>query len=158
MGRGSGQDTHEPLLGFTFRLEVDGKVKAAGYFTECSGIVSENDVVEHKVTIEGKEIVQMIPGRLKWGPVTFKRGVTVDMSFWEWRALVEQGKMADARAAVSVVMLDRDYSDVARWELTRAWPSKISGPTFKSDGNELGIEEVTLVHEGMKRTDRKSVV
>lgn len=151
MGRSSGQDIHEPFLGFTYRIEVDGKVKAAGYFTECSGLASENDVVEHKVTIDGKEIVQMIPGRLKWGPVTLKRGITMDMSFWDWRAMVEVGKMADARAAVSLIMLDRDYKDVARWELTRAWPSKISGPSFKSDDNNFGVEEVTIVHEGMKR-------
>ncbi len=153
MGRGSGQHDGEPLLGFTFRIEVAGKVKAEGFFTECSGLASENDVVEHKVvTKDGHEIVQMIPGRLKWGPVTLKRGVTTDVSFWDWRTLVEEGKMSDARAAVSLIMLDRDYKDIARWELANAWPSKISGPTFKADGNELGIEEVTIVHEGMKRT------
>ena len=39
--------TEDPLLGFNFMLELEGAI--AGYFTECSGIGSENDIVEHKV-------------------------------------------------------------------------------------------------------------
>jgi len=151
MGRSSGQDAHEPLLGFQFRVEVSGKTQCVGYFTEISGVGSENEIVEHKAVVDGKEIIQKIPGRLKWSDVTLKRGITQDMSFWEWRQLVIDGKVGDARASVSIVMLDRDYNDVSRWEFTRAWPSKLSGPTFKSDSNELGVEELAIVHEGMTR-------
>ena len=31
------------------------------------------------------------------------------------------------------------------------WPSKLTGPTFKADDNGIGVEEVTIVHEGMYR-------
>jgi phage tail-like protein len=40
----------------------------------------------------------------------------------------------------------------ARWDFVNAWPSKVSGPDIKADGNEFGIEEMTIVHEGMRRT------
>jgi phage tail-like protein len=145
----SGRES-DPLIGFNFRLEIEGKL--AGYFTEASGIGSEHEIVEHKVVDDsGHEIVQKIPGRLKWENVTLKRGITDAMDIWDWRKLVEDGKMGDARTNCSIIMMDRNYEDVARWDFVNAWPSKVSGPSVKSDSNEFGVEEVTLIHEGMVR-------
>ena len=145
----SGRES-DPLIGFNFRLEIEGKL--AGYFTEASGVGSEHEIVEHKaVDDSGHEIVQKIPGRLKWENVTLKRGITDAMDIWDWRKLVEDGKMGDARTNCSIIMMDRNYEDVARWDFVNAWPSKVSGPSVKSDSNEFGVEEVTLIHEGMVR-------
>jgi phage tail-like protein len=145
----SGRES-DPLIGFNFRLEIEGKL--AGYFTEANGIGSEHEIVEHKVVDDsGHEIVQKIPGRLKWENVTLKRGITDALDIWDWRKLVEDGKLGDARTNCSIIMMDRNYEDVARWDFVNAWPSKVSGPSVKSDSNEFGVEEVTLVHEGMVR-------
>jgi len=149
MASKSGRDS-DPLIGFNYRLEIEGKL--AGYFTEVSGIGSEHEIVEHKVVDDnGREIVQKIPGRLKWENVTLKRGITDALDIWDWRKLVEDGKMGEARTNCSIIMMDRNYEDVARWDFVEAWPSKVSGPSVKSDSNECGVEEVTLVHEGMMR-------
>ena len=149
MAKSSGRNS-DPLVGFNFRLEVEGKL--TGYFTEVTGIGSENEIAEQKVVDKkGHELVQKVPGRLKWGDVTLKRGITDDMEIWNWRKLVEEGKMKDARTNASVIMMDRDYSDIARWDFLNAWPSKVTGPSIKADSNEFGIEEVTIVHEGMVR-------
>lgn len=149
MGDARGTD---PLVSFNFRLEVHGETEIIGYFTEVAGIGSEHDVIEHKVVDDkGKELVQMIPGRLKWTQVTLKRGITADAKFWDWRQKVVDGSTEKARSNCAVVMMDRNYNDVARWEFVRAWPSKISGPSIKSDSNEFGVEELTMVHEGMIR-------
>lgn len=151
MATGSGRDS-DPLIGFQYRLEVAGSNPVTGYFMEVSGIGSEHEIVEHKVvTDDGHEIVQKIPGRLKWQDVTLKRGITHDMQLWQWRKAVEDGVMSTARANCSIIMMDRNYADIARWDFVNAWPSKVTGPGLKSDGNELGVEEMTIVHEGMKR-------
>ena len=145
----SGRES-DPLVGFNFRLEIEGKL--SGYFTEVSGIGSESEVVEQKVTDKkGRDVIFKVPGRLKWENVTLKRGITDKMDIWKWRRLVEDGKMKDARSNCSIIMMDRNFEDVARWDFVNAWPSKVSGPSVKSDSNEFGIEEVTLVHEGMMR-------
>jgi phage tail-like protein len=150
MATPSGRET-DPLIGFNYALEIEGKL--SGYFTECSGIGSEHEIVEHKVVDDqGHEIVQKIPGRLKWGDVTLKRGITEKMDIWDWRQKVEEGNMSEARTNCSIVMFDRNYEAVARWDFVNAWPSKVSGPEVKADSNEFGVEEVILVHEGMKRT------
>jgi phage tail-like protein len=142
--------TEDPLLGFAFQLELEGSI--AGYFTECSGIGSEHEIVEHKVVDStGHEITRKIPGRLKWGDVTLKRGITSSMEIWEWRKLVVDGKVTDARKNCSIHMMDREYKPIASWHFNMGWPSKVTGPALKSDSNEFGIEEVTIVHEGMYR-------
>ena len=140
----------DPLLGFNFGLEFSGAI--AGYFTECNGIGSENEVIDHKVVDDsGREITRKIPGRLKWGDVTLKRGITNDMQIWEWRDNVVKGEMDSARKNGSIVMMDRNYDAVARWNFENAWPSKVSGPALKSDSNEFGVEELVIVHEGIYR-------
>jgi phage tail-like protein len=145
-------DSHfaDPLLGFNFQLKIEGKI--AGYFTECSGIGSEHEIVEHKVVDEGgHEIVRKIPGRLKWGDVTLKRGITQDLEIWTWRDAVVKGDVKGARAPITITMYSRDYQPVAVWHFANAWPSKVSGPNLKADDNSFGVEELTIVHEGMYR-------
>jgi phage tail-like protein len=140
----------DPLLGFNFQLQLEGSI--AGYFTECSGIGSENEVVDHKVVDEqGHELVRKIPGRLKYTDVSLKRGLTSDLQIWKWRENVTQGKMGDARKNCTISMMDREYQPVAIWHFTNGWPSKVTGPAMKSDSNEFAIEEVVIVHEGMYR-------
>jgi phage tail-like protein len=140
----------DPLLGFNFALDVSGTIK--GYFTEVAGIGSENEVIEQKVVNEkGIEIVLRIPGRLKWGDITLKRGITSSMDLWDWRKQIEDGKVKDARKNGSIVMFDRELKEAARWNFVNAWPSKITGPSPKADSNEIGIEELTIVHENISR-------
>jgi phage tail-like protein len=140
----------DPLVGFHFGIEVQGVV--TGYFTECTGIGSENEVVEHKVVDEtGREYIHKIPGRLKWENVTLKRGLTSDLQFWEWRDQIVQGQVESARKNGSIIMFNQQFSEVARWNFENAWPVKITGPQPKSDSNEYSIEELTIAHEGIYR-------
>jgi phage tail-like protein len=44
-------------------------------------------------------------------------------------------------------MFDQAGIEVARWNFENAWPSKVTGPAVKSDGNDFGIEEMTIAHE-----------
>ena len=83
--------------------------------------------------------------------MTLKRGITDNLEIWEWRKLVEDGKMEGARKNCSIIMFDRNYAPAARWDFTNAWPSKVTGPSVKTDSNEFGVEEFVIVHEGMKR-------
>jgi phage tail-like protein len=144
----------DPLVGFHFGIDTKGKVN--GYFTECSGLGSEHDMVEHKVVTEkGHEVVLKLPGRLKWENITLKRGITSNMDIWKWRKQVEAGNVEDARQDGSIVMYDQHLKEVARWNFERAWPLKVSGPSPKADSNEIGIEELTLVHEYIERVEPK---
>lgn len=142
--------SEDPLVSFNFAIEVQGQIN--GFFTEVSGLGSETEVAEHNVVGPGgQEVVRKIPGRLKWGDITLKRGITSNMDIWEWRKMVEQGKIDSARRNGSIVMYDQMGTEVARWNFQRAWPSKVSGPAPKSDTGDISVEEMTLVHEYIER-------
>ena len=140
----------DPLVSFNFAIEVSGII--SGYFTEASGLGSEHEVIEHKVMGEGgQEIVKKIPGRLKWGDITLKRGISDSLDMWEWRKMVVDGKVESARRNGSITMYDQEGSEVARWNFERGWPSKVSGPSVNTTSNEVGIEELVITHEGTER-------
>lgn len=143
--------TGDPMIGIHFEVDVSGKM--TGYFTEVSGLGSESEVVEHKIIAKGakESIIRKIPGRLKWGDITLKRGITANMDAYQWRKQVEQGKIDAARANGTITMFDQTLAPIAQWEFTAAWPSKITGPSLSAESNAVGIEEMTLVHEGIKR-------
>jgi phage tail-like protein len=143
-------DREDPLVGFHFAVDIGGVV--TGYFTECSGLGSEHDVVEHKVVTEtGQEVVLKLPGRLKWDNITLKRGITSNLDIWDWRKQVEDGAVEAARRDGSIVMYDQELKEAARWNFERAWPLKVTGPSPKADSNEIGIEELTICHEYIAR-------
>jgi phage tail-like protein len=140
----------DPLVSAYFTLEMSNKV--GGAFREVSGLGSENEVVEEKSSgPDGRLILKKIPGRMKYGDITLKRGITSTMDMWDWRKLVEDGKIDSARINCSIIMHSQDGTPMARWDMVNAWPSKVTGPTANATNNEIGIEEMVLVHEGYKR-------
>jgi phage tail-like protein len=146
----AGTGATDPFLGVWFAIEFQGQV--TGAFRECSGLGSENEVVESKMNgQDGKPIVKKIPGNLKWGNITLKQGITDDMDMWKWRKLIEEGKVDQARKNGSIVLFSHDGKEIARWDFVNAWPSKINGPSVNATSNEVAIEELELAHEGYER-------
>jgi phage tail-like protein len=143
-------EAKDGLISSFFSLEVTGKL--VGAFREVTNLGSENAVVEDKARgPDGKYIIKKIPGTLKWNDITLKQGITDNMDMWKWRKLVEEGKVVDARANGSITMYDTTGQPVARWNLINCWPSKLSGPAGKADGNEVAVQELVLTHEGYER-------
>lgn len=142
--------TSDPLISFHFKIEVQGRI--TGFFTEVSGLGSEHEIIEHKVIDQrGTEIIQKLPGRLKWGDITLKRGITSNTDVWTWRKMVETGDVEGARANGSITMFDQSLTPVAQWDFERAWPVKVTGPQLQSDSNAFGIEEMVITHEYITR-------
>jgi phage tail-like protein len=140
----------DPLVSAWFGVEFQGQV--AGAFLECTGLGSENDVVEYKASgPKGEFVMKKVPGRMKWNDITLKRGITDTMDMWKWRQKVEEGKVDEARKNGSVVMFNQQGQEMARWDFVSAWPSKISGPTANAGTNDVAIEELSITHEGYKR-------
>jgi phage tail-like protein len=139
----------DPLVSFSFYVDIQGAV--VGTFRECSGLGSETELIEAKETDRGKLIYMKIPGALKWENISLKRGVTNSMDIWKWRKQVEKGDISGARKNGSIMMYNQTGDEVARWNFTQGWPRKVSGPSFNAQNNEIGIEELEIVHEGIER-------
>ena len=141
----------DPTVSAWFGVEFQGQV--VGAFRECTGMGSEQEVVEYKASgPKGEYIIKKVPGRMKWNNITLKRGITDAMDMWKWRKLVEQGKVDEARKNGSIVMFNQEGKEVARWNFVNAWPSKLTGPAADATKNEVGIEELEITVEGYERT------
>lgn len=48
--------------------------------------------------------------------------------------------------------VDDEGKDSASWQLEKAWPTKYTAPDFNATSNEVAIESLELVCEGITRT------
>ncbi len=131
-------------------LEIDGITE--GIFREVTGLDSETEVIEHRVTGKGGNIVvHKVPGALKWSNIVLRRGVTDDTRLHEWRDKIEQGQVEANRKNGSVALYAPDGTEVCRYNFKNAWPCKFKGPALDASKNEMALEEIELTHEGIVR-------
>jgi len=96
----------------------------------------------------GKTDVIKVMGNTKWGDIELKRGIDQDKTLWNWRKMVVDGKLKEARKDCTVTMLDYMGSPVVTYSILNAWPKKYTGVGLKADSNEVAVEGITLCHEG----------
>ncbi len=131
-------------------LEIDGITE--GIFREVTGLDSETEVIEHRVTGKGGNIiVHKVPGALKWSNIVLRRGITDDKRLHEWRDKIEQGQVEANRKNGSVTLYAPDGTEVCRYNFKSGWPCKFKGPALDASKNEMAIEELELCHEGLER-------
>lgn len=135
----------DPFRSFNFRLEIDGTAVAA--FSDVSGIGSDGDVVPYRTGMDIPLTNRQLPGLRKFTPITLSRGMINDSTLWDWYANISNG--SPDRRNGTIVLMDEQRNDVLRWHFENAWPNKITGPTLKAGGNEVAVESVDLVHEGL---------
>ena len=136
---------------YYFKLNLGG-AESAGYFKECTGLSSENQVVTHTSADEqGKAMVQKVPGQLQWANINLKRGVDADSTLWAWRQEVIDGKIEGARKDGTIEVVDWEGKPVTTYSFRRGWPSKYSAPGLNASGNDILIEEIEIAHEGFVR-------
>jgi phage tail-like protein len=131
-----------------FTVQIDGLT--TGGFLEVSGLGTETEVVEFREG--GSNDVRKLPGRTKWPPIVLKRGFTGDRTLHDW-ATANATTGTVIRRSVLVTVHNAQGQPVARWHIQHAWPSKWEGPSFKSSGNEVAMETLELVHEGLTLMD-----
>ena|SRR5438067_8919382 len=140
----------DPAISARFMAKFGSKLQGA--FRECTIVSAEHEPAEYKFADDGgAPAYYAIPGRMKFGHLTLKRGLTNDMSAWTWRKEVEDGHVTTARTNGSILMLDQDGTPMAEFNFTNAWPLKVSGPTPNANSSDLAMEEVELICEQITR-------
>ncbi|VVB91080.1 T4-like virus tail tube protein gp19 [uncultured archaeon] len=139
----------DPYRNFRFRIEIDGITTAS--FAEATIPDSTTDPVEYR---EGTDLPtqKKLSGLTKFGNITLKKGLVDSMELYQWRKSVEQSGAKKARKNISIVLIDEDGTDKARWDIVEAWPTKYSPSGLNAKGNEVLVESIEIVHEGIKRT------
>lgn len=136
----------DPFFNYNFLVELDGL--ARGAFSEVSGLDATTEPIEYR---EGGEntTVRKLPGKTQYSNIMLKWGMTSDMELYRWYRQTVLGNVE--RKNGSVIVLDRQGNEVARWNFFNAWPTKYDIPDFNATGNETAVITLELVHEGVER-------
>ncbi|HET7856161.1 MAG TPA: phage tail protein [Gaiellaceae bacterium] len=137
---------NDPYKNFNFRVEIDGIGIAA--FSEVSGLESETAVIEYRAGGD-PNTVRKLPGVTKYRNIVLRRGITQDHELWNWRKTVVDGNV-DRRNG-SIILLDDERNDVARWNFEEGWPCRWEASALNAGSNEVVIETLEIAHEGLER-------
>jgi len=130
-----------------FSFEIDGT--ALGFFTSCSGLSSEVDVIEQtQITVTGKKITTKQPGPSRtYSEVVLKRGFTKDRAINDWFDETVDAAVKVTRKTGSIVILSREFKELARFNLDRCFPSKLTVSDLNAASGEAMVEELTIRHD-----------
>jgi phage tail-like protein len=124
---------------------------ADGAFAEVTGLEA---TMEAKVIKEGglNYGAHQRVGPVSFATVVLRRGMTRNEDLLRWFYLINGQGAYTHRMDVQIAHLDLDgTTEVRRWHLDRALPVKFKSSDLNAKGAEIAIEELHLVHEGLKR-------
>lgn len=137
--------TPYPLVKFHFQVEWGGTKIG---FTEVSGLDVETEVVEYREGSSKEYSKIKMPGMQKYSNITLKRGTfKSDNEYFAWWNTVQLNTIE--RRDITISLLNEEHEPVVTWKVKNAWPSKIQSTDLKADGNEVAIESIEIVHEGL---------
>ena len=133
------------LPAFHFLVNWGG---ASSGFTEISGLSMETEVIEYREGSSPQNNTIKMPGLQKFGNVVLKRGIVAnDNDFFLWAQAIQSGQTD--RRDVTISLLNANHEPVRVWKLRNAWPCKVQAADLKAQSNEVAIETIELVHEGL---------
>jgi phage tail-like protein len=137
----------DPYAAYNFKLVIQGVTE--GHFTRCTGLGIRIEPIEYREGGDG-QVVHHIRGQLTYDPVTLFFGLTTSKELWLWLDAAVKGEVQ--RRHVSIVVLAQDgKTEAVRFNLLNAWPASWSGAPLDALGNEVAIEQLTLVYETLER-------
>ncbi|MFN7175882.1 MAG: phage tail protein [Thermaurantiacus sp.] len=118
-------------------------------FAEVSGLSVEVDVIEYREGRDRTNMVRKVPGLVRVGEITLRRGMAGKLDLFQWLRTVIAGR--PERRDVRIRLYSEDRADVVlSWKLVNAWPRRhVSGP-FRAGASEVAVEELVLVAEGLE--------
>lgn len=136
-------------INYAFKLEgvVPGG-HTLGMFESCVGMGSESEIAKSKMpadkgyTVHYKRFAALIPT-----DVVCSRSFGSNPAIWEWRRRFIEDPDHAVVPSVFVVLLDQNLKELARWELERPWPTKV---TVYEDGQSLK-EQIVLASRSSRR-------
>jgi len=137
--------TNYPLVKFHFQVEWGGTKIG---FTEVSGLDVETEVVEYRHGASPEYSKVKMPGMQKFSNLTLKRGTfATDNEYFNWWNTVKLNTIE--RRDITISLLNEEHNPVITWKVKNAWPAKVQSTDLKADGNEVAIESMEIVHEGL---------
>jgi phage tail-like protein len=145
----------------------EGDQLGDGAFQECSGLDLEAEPKDYTEGARNDGLIRRV-GRVKLVPIVLKRGMFLaqrrflgfelgggyaDTTLWDWLRGMVEGELPLPRYDGHVEVYNSDRNQpriVAQWSFDRGLPSKVSGASLNAKTGEIAIEELHILHEGMR--------
>jgi phage tail-like protein len=133
-----------PYFAYNFLVEIDGLI--TGGFMEVSGLESEIQLEPYE---EGgqNDFVHQFPTRTTHPNLVLSKGLTDIWSLWDWFDNARNGNIQ--RRNGTIMLLDHLRLPAMWWNFKNAYPVKWSGPQLNSSAQEVAVERMELVHQGI---------
>ena len=137
---------HDPYMSYNFAVEIGGVV--VGGFSEVSGLSSKIELESYE---EGglNGYVHNFPKHTTYPNLVLSRGlVNIDL-FYIWYEATSQGLIQQLNG--TILLLDSQQVPVMGWEFRKAYPVRWEGPQFNAGNEEIAVEKIELVHQGISK-------
>jgi phage tail-like protein len=135
-----------PYANFNFVVAVDGLDEIG--FAEVELPAAEIETIEYREGSDRTSAARKLPGRVRYGNLVLRRGVSGRLELWQWFDAVRNGQ--PDRRNVTVTLLDEARNPVQQWRFREAWPVKYDPSDLQGKGNDVAIEMLELAVEGIE--------
>lgn len=144
----------QPFTAFNFevKLIVDDAAGlgmanplAAAEFAECDGLEM---TMEPKTLKEGGNNTTQVHlmGRVSYGNLTLKRGMTPNLDLWNWFRFAMSGSRRGLKAHGFITMKDGNGAPVITFEVFDCLPIKLKAPSLNAKDGGVAIEEMQVTY------------
>ncbi len=121
----------------------------------CRGAFSEVSGLEAGMTPEtyregGRNWGEVqLSGPTTFPPVILKRGITEMDHLWKWFEITTRSANYGLRYSGVIDVYYPSGEPAFRWKLINVLPVRFKGPDLSASANQVAVEELHLVHEGL---------
>lgn len=138
-----------PLPVYNYRVEIDTVPVA---FSEVSGLSVAYDTNTYvESSLDGKGAIwRYMPGQSKASNITLKKGVVTGLSvgiLFGWINSIQLNRVQ--KKDIYIRLCDENGKAVVSWLVKSAFPTKLDAPTFTASSNDVAIESMDLMADGV---------
>ena len=143
--------TTYPLPVYNYRVEIRGNAVA---FSEVSGLSIGYETTTYKESpvesgAPGPRVMHM-PAQRQPANITLKKGVVPSTSLatlFRWINDIQTNQIN--KQDIYVRLCDENGTAVLSWKVINAFPTKPDAPTFDANSNDVAIESMELMGDGI---------
>ncbi|NHB91633.1 phage tail protein [Photorhabdus cinerea] len=110
-------------------------------FTSVSGLDISHDVIEYK---DGIGNYYKMPGQRQSINITLRKGIfSGDTKLFDWINSIQLNQVEKKDISISLTN-EAGTEILMSWNVTNAFPTSLTSPSFDATSNDIAIQEITL--------------
>ncbi|MFT7265146.1 MAG: phage tail-like protein [Halioglobus sp.] len=138
-----------PLPVYNYKVDIGDKTIG---FSEVSGLDIAHETITYKESsLTGLGPIAMyMPGQGTPANITLKKGFVTGVSvpiLFDWLNSIQLNRVE--KKDIYVRLCDETGAAVVSWKVINAFPTKLEAPSFTAESNEVAIESMELMADGV---------